>query len=128
MIEREARFYQKIEEDLLVAGELDYQQVIKKELTALDELFYIIKPGEKEVLCFQTESAQADFDFPAGLYGSKSVIAEDKAKLEEEITKFLADPLVIEAMQPKKKILVYENIFCSLAYTDVMVYTIEVEI
>ncbi|CAM4143325.1 MerR family transcriptional regulator [Listeria ivanovii] len=122
-VDRANRYYKKIPEQLLDYGSINYSLAAKLDLPHIEEPFYIFSEQETGVICCKSTKETSDFTFPSGKYAYKNFVAEDEVTVKKQASIFLE-----ELTYTNKNILIYENIYASLAYPDAMVYSIEVKI
>ncbi|EFS03574.1 putative transcriptional regulator, MerR family [Listeria seeligeri FSL S4-171] len=127
-VEREDRYYQKLPDQIIDEHSINYSQAAKLDLPHLDELVFIFSEDESEIVCLKSNKETSDFFFPAGKYASKSFIAENEATIKNQINIFLEELAYTSKYPASKNIIIYENIYPSLAYRDAMVYSIEVKL
>ncbi|MTD41877.1 MerR family transcriptional regulator [Erwinia sp. CPCC 100877] len=125
--EKEERGFQKLPDTFIKQDSLELLMMAEKDFVQPDEIFYI-QSGQALVPCFKNDSAVAHFTFPAGTYACKSIAVKDEADITAAIKQFLAAPLFSQYHTAKEQILIYENILCALAYNDITVYTLEVNL
>lgn len=65
--------------------------------------------------------------YPEGLYVSKTVAVVDEKDLHNQIGSFMSDFLFELTNTNIENLLVYENVHCSLAYSEKMIFTMEVK-
>ncbi|MBF2673759.1 MerR family transcriptional regulator [Listeria marthii] len=122
-IDREARYFKKVPDQIIANNSIDYSQAAKQNLPNLEEPFYIFTWQNTSIVCLKSTKETSDYMFPAGKYACKHFIAENEAMIETQIEQFSE-----ELKYPVKNMLIYENIYPSLAYPNAMVYTMEVQI
>ncbi|MBC1986496.1 MerR family transcriptional regulator [Listeria sp. FSL L7-0478] len=123
LVDREARYFKKVPDQIIANNSIDYSKTAKQNLPNSEEPFYIFTEQETSIICLKSAKETSDYTFPAGKYACKHFIAENEAMIETQIEQFSE-----ELKYPVKNMLIYENIFPSLAYPNTMVYTMEVQI
>lgn len=124
-LERDARYFKTAPPEILVNGDVDFVKAAKLMGYQLDEVYYVLGKNEQTIACFASSKELSDHQFLAGTYGCKSFIVEDESSVLEQIELFISDPLFMVNEVSLSDILIYENVYCSLAYNDVTIYTIE---
>jgi DNA-binding transcriptional MerR regulator len=127
-VDREERYYKKVPKQIVEEDSIDYFKAVKLEISQLDEPYYIFSKQSTSVLCLKSKKEDSDYSFPTGIYACKNFVAKDRDTIENQVDSFLRDPLLNSRNYSLDNIIVYENIFCSLAYRDVMIYSIEVKL
>lgn len=122
-IDREARYFKKVPEQIIANNSIDYSQAAKQNLPNLEEPVYIFTGQNTGIICLKSTKETRDYTFPTGKYAYKHFMAENEAMIEIQIEQFSE-----ELKYPAKNMLIYENIYPSLAYPNAMVYTMEVQI
>ncbi|EAC3673177.1 MerR family transcriptional regulator [Listeria monocytogenes] len=120
-VAKDNRYFKKVPNQIINHNTINYSQAAKHNLPDLEEPFYIFSKQDTGVICLKTIKKRSDYTFPAGEYACKSFIAKDEATIETQIQLFLE-----ELKYPRTSMILYENIYPSLAYPDAMVYTMEV--
>ncbi|EGP8637811.1 transcriptional regulator, partial [Listeria monocytogenes] len=111
----------KVPNQIIDHNTINYSQAAKHNLPDLEEPFYIFSKQDTGIICLKSIKKRSDYTFPAGEYACKSFIAKDEATIETQIQLFLE-----ELKYPTTSMILYENIYPSLAYPDAMFYTMEV--
>jgi DNA-binding transcriptional MerR regulator len=126
--EREERYYKKVMKQIVEADSIDYSKAVKHEVMYSDELYYILPPNNVITMCLKSTKEDNDYVFPSGTYACKSFVVKDEQDVEEQVNIFLNDLIGTLRDSSIEELLLYENIYCSLAYNDKMVYSIEVKL
>lgn len=121
------RYLEKISSDDLEDGKFLYYQNTTDIFDSLNYLAYRFSDQRNFDVCMQSTKENADFLYPEGVYVSKTVSAVNEQTLFEQIDLFLSDPLFALTDSTIEDLLVYENINCSLAYSEKMLFTMEVK-
>lgn len=127
-VDREDRYYKRVTEQIVDGDSIDYFKAKKLKLPHFDEPYYILSKQSPAILCLKSKKEDSDYVFPNGMYACKSFAAKDRSSIENQIDRFVNDPLLHNTDYSLENIIVYENIFCSLAYSNVMIYSIEVKL
>ncbi|EAE5053118.1 MerR family transcriptional regulator, partial [Listeria monocytogenes] len=114
-------YFKKVPNQIIDHNTINYSQAAKHNLPDLEEPFYIFSKQDTGIICLKSIKKRSDYTFPAGEYACKSFIAKDEATIETQIQLFLE-----ELKYPTTSMILYENIYPSLAYPDAMFYTMEV--
>ncbi|MEI5994318.1 hypothetical protein [Candidatus Enterococcus mansonii] len=114
---------QIIEED-----SIDYSKAIEQEILNLDEPYFILSKKQSEIMCLKSTKECSDYVFPAGTYACMSFVVRTKKDIEKQVSIFFNDLIFNIKDSSIENFLLYENIYCSLAYNDKMVYSIEVKL
>lgn len=110
-------------------GELDVINAIQNGFSEeLDSIYYVFDDSQNLVPCFETEDSRADFYFSEGTYLSKSFKVTSEADIERELASILEDPICLLSTEKEPQIIIFENTSASLAYDDVLIYTLEMRI
>ncbi|MBC2184728.1 MerR family transcriptional regulator [Listeria sp. FSL L7-0253] len=123
LVNRETRYFKKVPDQIIANDAIDYSKTAKQNLPNSEEPFYIFTEQDTSIVCLKSAKETSDYTFPAGKYACKHFIAENEAMIETQIEQFSE-----ELKYPVKNMLIYENIYPSLAYPNAMVYTMEVQI
>ncbi|MGX7245913.1 MerR family transcriptional regulator [Enterococcus quebecensis] len=127
-VEREERCFKKLMEQIIEGDSIDYSKAIEQELVHLDEPYFILSEKQSAIVCLKSTKECSDYVFPAGTYACKSFVVENKIDIENQISDFLSDSIINVRDSEIKEFIIYENIYCSLAYNDKMVYSIEMKL
>ena len=99
----------------------------KKEYIHLDKIYYIFPEGNYVDILIKSEMNKFDYHFHKGTYISKTFISNDEEDFRKQLILFLDDPLLVIKKNKMADLLIFENIDCSLAYRNHMLYTVEVK-
>lgn len=118
------RYLSAIPEQLIREKTIDYS---KETLLDLEKIYYTFSKDSQ--LCLLSNSSKNTFDyhFPQGSYISKTFIANEEKEFNQQISLFLADSLIKIKEYTLEDLLIFENIDCSLAHSNYMLYTVEVK-
>ena len=78
--------------------------------------------------CFQSKNKEDDLFFAKGTYASMSFIVNTEDCIKKNIDLFLADKLLAIKDTSPHHFLVFENIYCSLAYNNAPIFTVEIKL
>lgn len=126
-IEYPSRYLKKVPAKYLENNTFLYSPLSSNNLISLDTLSYVFIDKSDFVVCIQSTKEKYDFMYPKGLYASKTVIAEDEKDLLNQIDLFMSDFLFELTNTSIENLLVYENVHCSVAYSEKMIFTMEVK-
>lgn len=124
----------KIDEVIFMDREERHFRVLEEsaEATQLyesEQVFYIYSVGKESYRSVLKASIEdKNFSFPAGNYACKSFVVENEEQIIEAVQSFLSDPLFEMLNINEPEILIYENIYSSLVYSNTLIYTIEVKL
>lgn len=127
-VEQEERCFKKLIKHIIEEDSIDYAKAVDYEILHLDELYFILSKSLSEVMCLKSTKECSDYIFPAGTYACTNFVVEDKTDIEKQVSSFLNDSIINVRDCSVENFLLYENIYCSLAYNDKMVYSIEVKL
>ena len=128
-LEYEKRFFKKLPEDIIQGSTIDFTDVQKNKNALVDNPYFIYSKQElTTAVCTPTNESDYDCFFPKGTYATIYVLVNCEESLMQKIRDFLEDPLFKIKSNSENKILVYENILYSLAYSNDIVYTVEVSL
>lgn len=127
-LDRSTRYYQKITNQIIDEDSVNYVEAVKLGIFHLEELYYVLTSTPSVTLCSKSNKDDSDYQFPAGTYACKSFVAKDRTTIENQIEQFLCEVNFNTKEYTNEAILLYENVPCSLAYNDRMVYSLEVKI
>lgn len=127
-VDREERYYKKLTEQVIEKNSIDYAKAVKQEIPHLDEPYYVLSKNQSPIICLTGTKESNDYVFSNGTYACKSFVVKSEMDIEEQVNLFLSDLTSTMNDSSTKDILLYENIYCSLAYNDKMFYSIEVRI
>lgn len=94
----------------------------------LEVPYHIIFNRTDIVSCVLSDKKTNDYFFPAGMYACKCFSAMTNEQIKTEVALFLEEYELNELDHSITEVLVYENIFCSLAYNQAKMYVIEAKI
>lgn len=106
--------------DLLKASDLN--------ISPLDEIFYITEKNLSHIPCLRSEKEDSEYVFPQGTYACKSFIVKNEECIKRNIDLFLSDRLLNINGPSHNELLLYENVYCSLAYNNVTIFSLEVRL
>ncbi|MEB5880954.1 MerR family transcriptional regulator [Enterococcus gallinarum] len=125
--ERADRYFHPFPETVIDNSEIDLIKATKMNFSSLDQLFYV--HNENEVIpCFQSKNKEDDLFFAKGTYASMSFIVNTEDCIKKNIDLFLADKLLAIKDTSPHHFLVFENIYCSLAYNNATIFTVEIKL
>ncbi|MEG0249627.1 MAG: MerR family transcriptional regulator [Peptostreptococcus sp.] len=127
-LERRERYYKKVKKELLEGNSIDYSKAIKEDFLQIDENYFILSEKQSAIICLKSTKEDCDYILPAGKYICKSFVIRNELDIKNEVENFLNYLKNEKKYYSINPLLLYENIYCSLAYNDKMVYTIEVKL
>lgn len=123
-IEKENRMLQKLPQTIVKNGAVDLLEAYELGYSHLDTFFFILDDNLIETVYGFSEKGSEDKVLPKGTYACKNVEYLNDTQLEKEIASFLQDPL-LEISQGNEMV-IYENIYASLGFSDKQLVTLEV--
>lgn len=127
-VEQEERYFKKLRKDLIAADSIAYLKTIGQAIFPIDEPYFVLTKDLTEVMCLKTAKRDHDYVFPAGTYACINFAVKNKTDLEKQVHRFEQDLTSKVRDASTKNFLLFENIYCSLAYNDQMVYSIEAKL
>lgn len=118
------RYLSVIPEQLIKEKTIDYS---KEAFLDLEKIYYIFSKDNQLCLLSKSNNNTFDYHFPQGTYISKTFIANEENEFNQQISLFLADSLIKIKEYTLEDLLIFENIDCSLAHSNHMLYTVEVK-
>lgn len=126
-IEYPSRYLEEVPSDYLENNNFLYSKITSQNVDYFNYLNYVFTNKRNFFVCVQSTKEKYSFVYPEGLYASKTVVAIDEQDLLDQIDLFMSDSLFKQTDTNIEKLLVYENIHCSLAYSEKMIFTMEVK-
>ncbi|EGO2712214.1 MerR family transcriptional regulator [Enterococcus faecalis] len=127
-VEQEERYFKKLIKHIIEGDSINYAKAVDHEILHLDEPYFILSKNMSEVMCLKSTKECNDYVFPAGTYACKNFVVENITDIEKQVSSFFNDSIINLRDYLVESYLLYENIYCSLAYNDKMVYSIEVKL
>lgn len=127
-VEQEERYFKKLIKHIIEGDSINYAKAVDHEILHLDEPYFILSKNMSEVMCLKSTKECNDYVFPAGTYACKNFVVENITDIEKQVSSFFNDSIINLRDYSVESYLLYENIYCSLAYNDKMVYSIEVKL
>lgn len=128
MIEHDDRYFKKLPDEAIEYDSIDYIKATELGFNDLEEPYFLISESDPIVVCLESDKDSSNYYLPQGEYASKSFVASSEQQIEKQIELFMSDKAIKQRDRSLDNLLLYENIYCSLAYRDAMVYTIEVKL
>lgn len=125
-LEQDIRYLKEVPENVIKEESIDFVEAGKQGFTQLELLITIInKEGVDNTFSLSSE-LESERILKKGTYACKNVALIETKQLEKEIELFMADPIL--NINSDQEIIVYENIYSSLGYSEKEVWTLEARI
>lgn len=125
-LEKDKRYLQELPSELQKKDEVDLLKAHDLGYSHLDLFFFILDDSLEEKIYGLCEQEDSEKILIEGTYACKNIEYISHRQLEEEIRMFLQEPLL--EISRGKEIIVYENIYSSLGYSDKQIITLEIQL
>ncbi|EOK04043.1 MerR family transcriptional regulator [Enterococcus faecalis] len=126
--ERPDRYFKSIPKSVLKNETIDLLKASDLNISPLDEIFYITKKNLSNIPCLKSEKKDNEYFFSQGTYACKSFVVKNEECIKKNVAFFLTDKLLNINGANHNDLLLYENVYCSLAYSNVTVFSLEVKL
>ncbi|HCM88592.1 MULTISPECIES: MerR family transcriptional regulator [Vagococcus] len=125
-VEQTSRYLKEVPESLIKRDSIDFVEAEKQGFSQLELLITIINRDGMECSYLMSEKLDSNKELISGTYACKNVELIEPEQLEKEIELFMKDPIL--QISSDQEIVVYENIYSSLGYSEKEVWTLEARI
>lgn len=126
--DRPDRYFKSVPKSVLENETVDLLKASDLNISPLDEIFYITKKNLSNIPCLKSKKEDSEYSFSQGTYACKSFIVKNEECIKKNVALFLSDRLLNINGPNHNDLLLYENVYCSLTYNDVTVFTLEIKL